>query len=120
HVTISDNNAIQRGINYFIEHDTDPNFTNPQVEDLHASRQKTLSLPAMDDDGNPQPRYVRVYSQYKGSPPSAPIYFGGNTPTPVNPGGTAKLTLLRSTGSGTAQNSGEQGASGLGKVLFRP
>jgi hypothetical protein len=87
---------------------------------LGASRSMNpVMLPAKDDNGKPQQFYFRGYSQYPGGHPGSPIHFGGQTPTAVNPGGSAKLTLLPSTGSGTAENTGQQGASGFGRNLFR-
>ena len=122
HAVINDTNPIQKGINYFVEYSTDPGFNRPHVEDLKSSRtMKPVMLPGMDDDGNPQPFYFRAYSMYQGSKrASPPIHFGGETPTPVDPGGTQQMTLIPSTGSGTAQATGEQGGSGFGKVLDRP
>jgi hypothetical protein len=121
HAVVSDNNPIQKNLHWFVEYDTDPAFNKPHVAHLGVSRSmQPINLPAKDDDGNDQTFYFRAYSQYPGSHPSAPIHFGGTTPTAVNPGGTGQMTLLSSTGSGTAQSSGEQGGSGFGKVLHRP
>lgn len=121
HAVITDNNAIQKNLEYFVEYDTNPDFRQPHVEHLGASRSmKPVMLPAMDDNGNPQKFYFRAYSQYRGSDPNTPVHFGGEVPTAVNPGGTQQMTLIPSTGSGTAQPTGQQGGSGLGKVLFRP
>lgn len=118
--SITDHNALHRNIQYFLEYDTDPNFTKPKVKHLGAGRHHSVVLPDKDALGNPQQFYFRAYSQYLGGGPSKPIAFGGETPAPVAPGGAHQLTLLPSTGSGTAQTSGEEGGSGLGKVLFRP
>jgi hypothetical protein len=121
HATISDNNPITKNLHYFLEYDTNPAFSQPHVMHLGASRSiPPITLPAQDDNGNAQQFYFRAYSQYPGGDPGAPQHFGGTTPTPVSPGGTQKLTLIPSTGSGTAQNTGQQGGSGFGKVLFRP
>ena len=120
HVTITDHNPIQRGINYFIEHSTNPTFIGAHVEHLNASRGRILTIPGMDDNGVAQPVYIRAYSQYRTSVPSKPVNFGGTTPTAVHPGGSVMMTLLPSTGSGTAISNGQQQGSGLGKVLFRP
>jgi hypothetical protein len=121
HAVINDSNPIQKGIHYFVEYDTDKNFTQPHVVHLGASRTMSpINLPALDDNGNPQQFYFRAYSQYPGGGPGGAIHFGGDTPTPVDPGGTQQMTLLPSTGSGTAQATGQQGQSGFGKVLTRP
>ena len=119
HMAISDNNQIQRGIEYFVEHDTNPAFMQPQVEHLGTSRQRMVTLPAKTDSGADQQFYFRAYSQYRGGLPSKPIHFGGTTPTPVSVGGTTQLTLIPSTGSGTAPNNGSRGGSGFGTVLKR-
>ena len=121
HAVISDANAIQKNIRYFVEYSTDSAFSQPHVKDLGASRtMEPITLPAMDDDGIPQKFYFRAYSQYQGSHPSSPQHFGGDTPTPVDPGGASQMTLLPSTGSGTAPNDGQRGGSGIGIVLVRP
>lgn len=120
HVTIQDNNPISKGVHYFVEYDTDPNFGRPHVEHFGASRGRVLNLPALDDAGAAQTYYVRGYSQYPGSDPGPKIPFGGTTPTPVTfPTGTTQLTLQPSTGSGTASPTGDQGGSGFGKVNTR-
>jgi hypothetical protein len=120
HVTISDAAPIRKGINYFVEADTDPNFTAPHVEDLGSSRGKFFTLPSKTDSGDAQPWYFRGYSQYPGSPPSRPVYFGGLSPTSITLTGSTQLTPLNSTGSGTASPSGQQGGSGFGIVPVRP
>lgn len=121
HATIDDANAIKRSLHYFVEYSTSPTFLQPHVVHLGASRSMPpLNLPALDDDGNPQQFYFRAYSQYPGGDPGVAMHYGGTTPTAVDPGGTMQLSLLPSTGSGTAQASGQQGGSGFGKVLHRP
>lgn len=120
HAVITDHSEIRRGIHYFLEYDTDPSFRRPQVKHLGASRSsEPLNLPEMDDDGNPQQWYFRAYSQMPGSHPSAPIKFGGETATAVNPGGGQMMTLIPSTGSGTAPANGQSAGQGFGKVLNR-
>lgn len=120
HVTINDNNPIQKGINYFVEHSTSPTFVGAHVVHLNASRGTILTLPGMTDDAVDQTHYIRAYSQYQGSDPGPKVNFGGTTPSGVLPGGSVMMTLLPSTGSGTAAGNGEQQGYGLGKVLFRP
>jgi hypothetical protein len=120
HGTIDDNNPIQKGLHYFVEYSTDKAFSQPHVKHLGASRTlDPMPLPAKTTGGQPQVYYFRAYSQYPGSHPGEVVHFGGNSPTPVAPGGTTQLTLLPSTGSGTAPNSGQRGNSGFGRTLFR-
>lgn len=126
HVTLTDNSAINRNIHYFLEYANEPNFLRAHVEHLGTSRGRVLNLPANDDSGTPQNYYFRAYSQYAGSKPSPHANFGGTTPVAVtmNPGATlttpTNLTLLPSTGSGTAAATGEQGAQGFGNFNRRP
>ena len=121
HAVVSDSNAINKNIHYFLEYSTDPNAAQWHIKPLGPSRSmEPITLPAMDDNGNPQSFYFRAYSQYQGSNPSKPIYFGGSTPTAVNPGGSQQLTLIPSTGSGTGSNTGEQSNVGFGVQLVRP
>lgn len=121
HAVISDPANISRNLNYFMEYDTNPSFTQPHVEHMGAARSTLMRLPGKNDGGDAQQFYFRAYSQYAGShKPSEPVVYGGTTtPTAIAPGGTDTLTLIPSTGSGTAPNSGFEGASGLGKVLHR-
>lgn len=120
HVTIQDNNPIRKGVNYFVEYDTDPSFPQPHIEHLGASRGRVLNLPARTDGDEAQTYYVRGYSGYQGSDPGPKIAHGGNNaPTPVSPTGATTLTLLPSTGSGTAAADGRQGGQGFGVVQTR-
>jgi hypothetical protein len=120
HATVEDNGAIQRGIHYFLEYADNPHFFQPHVVHMGASRSvPPFPLPAFDDSGNPQTWHFRAFSSYPGGLPNEPVNFGGDTPTPVSPGGTTRLTLLPSTGSGTAPSDGQRGGQGFGKVLFR-
>ena len=126
HAVINDSSAIQRGVHYFVEYQQlqtgkPLTFSQPHVVHLGTSRtMHPLVLPAKDDAGNAVHYIFQAYSQYPGGEPGEKVRFGGTTPTAVSPGGTVKMTLLPSTGSGTAQASGEQAGSGFGKVLFRP
>jgi len=120
HVTLTDSSQRSRALNYFVEHDTDPAFSNPHVLHLGASRGGFLTLPAFNDSNVAQNWHFRAYSMLPGSTkPSAPVYFGGAAnPTPVSVGGTTQLTPLNSTGSGTASTTGQQGLSGFGIPQF--
>jgi hypothetical protein len=120
HATISDSAPIQKGINYFVEYATEPNFLAPHVYHLNASRGHFVTLPSKTDSGAAQNWYARAYSQYPGSGPSRPVYFGGLSPTAITLTGTTQLTPLASTGSGTASPAGGQGGWGLGKIPNRP
>lgn len=120
HLQINDGGTVKQGIHYFSEVSTNPNFSNPIVVHHGTSRcAAPVPLPTYDDSGNKQTYYVRSYSQYLGSDPSKPVVYGVNAPTGFNMQGQTPLTLLNSSGSGTASNSGEQGGWGLGKVQSR-
>ena len=121
HAVINDQNALRRGVHYFLEYSNEPAFLQPHQIHLGASRSTTpFNLPAMDDNGNPQKWYFRAYSMYPGSAPGQKVKFGGNTATAVDPGGTQQMTLLPSTGSGTAPANGQAAGQGFGSVLHRP
>lgn len=112
HGAIADHNHIYRGINYFVEHADNPNFTDPQIVHLGPSRNFTLQL------GNTT-RYWRAYSSYGSSPPSSPAYHGNAAyPQPVSAGGPlGPPNFLPSQGSGTGAVG--QGLSGQGPIPFR-
>jgi hypothetical protein len=108
HVAITDNGQIGRAVNYFVEYDVTPNFLNPWVEHLGASRNKMISLP----NGT---YYMRAYSQYPaGGPPSTPI----TAPAPVVITNSPFPALLPSQASGTGKPS-TGGGHGAGKVISR-
>jgi hypothetical protein len=108
-VAITDNNQISRGVKYFAEHDTSPNFTNPHVIDMGTSRNHSTYLGS-------QALYWRAYSSYQSSPPSAPAYHGGAAQPLAVTGGVIG-TRAPSMGSGTGAP--RQGLSGPGPVAQR-
>lgn len=122
HVTINDANPIDKPVEWFLEHSVnDENFTNPHVIHLVSSRGTVLNLPTFQDDAETKNKYYfRAYSQYPGSQPSKPVYYGGSSPIGVTLNGETAMTLLPSTGSGTGSSTGNQGGWGRGKVLSRP
>lgn len=122
HVSLTHTAPVKKGINYFVEVDTNPNFPQPQVKPLGPSRASLpFVLPSLDDNGNQVNYYVRAFAQYPGSKPSKVTVFGGaGNPTAIKMGGSTKLSLLPSTGSGTSSVTGQQGASGFGRVLNSP
>jgi len=120
HVTATHNVPIDKNTHYFFEYDTDPSFPQPHVIHNGASRSvPPFTLPTKDDNGNPVSYYFRAYPQKLGSKPAAPVNFGGTTPTAVTMGGSTQMTLLTSTGSGTAAANGQQGGWGFGKTNTR-
>jgi hypothetical protein len=121
HVTIADTSPASRTREYWVEHSTSPNFTGATTYTKHlvASRDHWLTLPTLTDSGGAQPWYFRGYSQEPGSPPSAPVYYGGLSPTGVTLTGSTRLTPLPSTGSGTANSISPQGGWGRGKASVR-
>ena len=120
HATIQHNDPIRKGIHYFLEIDKDPSFPQPLVVHFGASRAPTpIFLPTKNDGGDTVTYYARAYPQYPGSNPGTKVVFGGLTPTGITMGGTTQMTLLPSTGSGTAQATGQQGGYGFGVVQTR-
>jgi hypothetical protein len=130
HHVLVHNQAVNKGVTYFSEVDTSPNFPNPHVISHGTSRSSFLSLPTYATataQANAQPTnyYLRSYAQNPGSDPSEPTVLGnigGETAIQMTPltGTTGSVTqLLPSTGSGTASPTGQQGGKGLGTVTKR-
>ena len=130
HHVLVHNQAVNKGVTYFSEVDTSPNFPNPHVISHGTSRSSFLSLPTYATataQANAQPTnyYLRSYAQNPGSDPSEPTVLGnigGETAIQMTPltGTTGSVTqLLPSTGSGTASPTGQQGGKGLGTVIKR-
>ncbi len=126
HHVLVHNQSVDRGISYFSEVDTDPNFPQPHVLHHGASRTSFLTLPTYSSAANKTANiktnyYLRSYAQNPGSDPCAPTVLGniGGTVS-IQMTGSSVTALLSSTGSGTAAQSGQQGGKGIGTVLQRP
>lgn len=122
HWVLTHNQQVHKGIRYFSEIDTDPNFTQPHVIDHGTSRSGFLHLPTFDNSSTQiQAYYLRSYAQYHGSDPSEATVLGGlSNATKIVMNGISACTLLPSKGSGTAATTGQQGGKGLGTVLTKP
>lgn len=92
------------GIHYFLEWDSNPAFASPQVEDIGPARNEYIAL------GN-QTLYFRAYSQYRNSPRSQAIVYGGSSPIAVVGGGSAGPAPAPSQGSGGAGGKGGFGGT---------
>lgn len=114
-VAIFDNSPSRNGsvgIMYFLEYSTTPNFATAtfHVVDLGAARNWRGTL------GN-LTLYWRAYSQFTGSAPSAPVYFGSqDAPTAVVGGGSNGPTPNPGSGSGNGPSNGSEGATGAGQL----
>ncbi len=118
-VTIDHDSPIQKGVRYITHIATNPQFSNAIIVDHGASRcPPHFNLPTKDSSGHTHNYYVATIAQYPGSRPSAPTYFGGSAPSPINMGGTTQLDVMPGTGSGTASNGGDTFV-GLGKSQLR-
>lgn len=104
-VTIEDNSPVNRGINYFAEYSTSPDFSTFSVVPMVSSRQ--LDVPV--GTGNV---FWRGYSAYGTGSPSTPVYHG----VAVNStGATASAAAgVPGTGSGTEPSVQPQGGAGFG------
>ena len=121
HHTLTHNQALKKGVRYFSEIDTSPEFLSPHVIDHGTSRSSFLTLPTNDSSSVKQTYYLRSYAQYPGSDPCPPTVFGNiGGAIGIHMTGTSNTTLLTSAGSGTASPTGQQGGKGLGVVLNRP
>lgn len=109
-VSINHQGPIYRGVRYYVEHASNPNFTDPHIVPMHDSRNANVYL------GNVT-RYWRGYAAYPQSGPGSPAYHGGSQPIAVTGGGTAGPAFLKSQGSGTGLPG--EGLSGPGPVPFR-
>jgi hypothetical protein len=119
HATANHPGVLNKGVKTVWQVDTNPSFSQPHIITTE-SRTLITTLPTNDDNGHPVSYYVRAIPQYQGSQPQQPTNFGTTKPTPIVMAGTTNMTLLPSTGAGTASNNGQQGLHGLGKVLTRP
>lgn len=113
HVAINDQEELYRGVQYWVAHADNPNFTNA----IHTQASGTELRNHTEFIGN-QTRYVQVYKSYPWSGPTQPVIHGGATPIAVNGGGSiAGPLFLPSQGTGTGMQN--QHPSGPGPVAFR-
>lgn len=119
HIQISHAGELHRNVRYFSEITPSTSPGQHIVVDHGASRTShPILLPTFPDGGGDKTTYtVKSYAQYPSSQPSQPTL--ANSGTAFTMGGATQMTLLPSTGSGTASSSGQQGGSGLGKVQKR-
>ena len=120
HVTIQHSGNIQQGVHYFVEAANNQGFVGAHPIHFGTSRTRDpIHLAPYDSAGTAQKWYLRGFAQYPGSDPSAPVNYGGASPTAISTTGTTRLTWNPSTGSGTAANSGQQVGWGFGKQQRR-
>ena len=118
-VVINHTAPVQKGIQYITHIATNPQFSNSIIYDHGSSRVPVhIALPTKNAAGDNHQYYVATVAQYQGSAPSAPTFFGGETPAPITMGGTTQMDIQPGTGSGTAENGG-QTLVGLGKAQVR-
>ena len=113
HVAINDQEPLYRGVQYWVAHADNPNFTNA----IHTQASGTELRNHTEFIGN-QTRYVQAYKSYPWSGPTPPIIHGGAIPIAVQGGGNVAGPLYlpsQGTGTGTAG----QHPSGPGPVAFR-
>ena len=120
HITINHSAPIQQGIHYFVEVANNKEFIGAHPIAYGTSRTRDpIHLAPLDSTGAAQTWYARGFCQYPGSDPSAPVVYGGTSPTPITTTGTTRLTWSPSTGSGTSSNNGSQIGWGFGKQQTR-
>ena len=108
-IAITDQNQISRGINYWAEHDSDPNFSNPHIIDMGQSRNHSVYLGS-------QALHWRAYSSYPSSPSSPAAYHGSaGQPLPVTGGVPGPRAQSQGAGTGAPR----QGLHGPGPVPQR-
>ncbi len=101
-----------RGVEYFVEHASNPNFTDSHIVHMGTSRNANLFL------GNAT-RYFKAYAAYPGSHSGPAVFHGGSKqPQPVTGGGAIPApTFAASQGSGTGTPG--QTHSGFGPTPYR-
>lgn len=105
-VAIQDNNPVNRGVNYFVEYSTVPNFAGTTTKTIPLGPSRNGRIPVGSG-----PVYFRAYSSYLTSSPSDPVYHGNA----VDAGGTFVSTSgLPGVGSGTEPSLNPQAGAGFG------
>ena len=107
-----DGAQFYRGVQYFVEHDSSAQFTNPHVIDMGASRNASVFL------GNTK-RYFRAYAAYPGSGPGPIAYHAKNGQPQVVSGGGSVPGAVFGDSQGSGTGTAGQGHSGPGPVPYR-
>jgi hypothetical protein len=101
-----------RSPNYFLVHADNPQFTNPHIVDLGASRNWNGFL------GNTN-RYFAAYASYQSSPPSPMTYHGGRGQPQIVKGGGSVPGAVFGASQGSGTGTAGVAHSGPGPVPFR-
>jgi len=104
---------IYRGVNYFLVHADNPNFTNPHIVDMGTSRNW-----ASGNWGNAQ-RYFAAYASYPGSGPTPMVYHGTSAEPQLVSGGSPLPAPNFGNSQGSGTGDAGVGHSGFGPVPFR-
>lgn len=99
HVTLTDRNPRTRQVHYFVEYDTNANFSNAHTISLHIGR--SARIPTFFGT---TPFYVRAYAMYPDGGRSSILYHGtAQRPVAILDGAaTAGPPLPTTPGSGTS------------------
>lgn len=108
-LAITDNGQVSRGINYWAEHDTSPDFSNPHIIDMGQSRNYNIHMGA-------QSLYWRAYSSYP-SGQASPYVYHQEQGRPASVLGGVAGTRAPSQGAGTGAPG--YGAAGGGPIQSR-
>ena len=112
HVALNDQGPLFRGVQYWVAHADNPNFTNA----VHTQASGTELRNHTEFIGN-QTRYVQAYKSYPWSGPTQAVVHGGASPIAVQGGGSVAGPLyLPSEGTGTGP---QNQITGPGPVAFR-
>jgi hypothetical protein len=123
HFTVEDNSPRGRALHNFLEISTSSSFSpaSTYTRELGPGRHHVESLPTFLDDGSTkQTYYARCYTMEPGSKKSSEhIYHGqAGAPTGFQMNGSTALTLMPSTGCGTAPSNGQKAGVGFGASQF--
>ena len=101
-----------RSPNYFLVHADNPQFTNPHIVDMGASRNWNGFL------GNTS-RYFGAYASYQSSPPSPLVYHGGKATPQIVKGGGSVPGAIFGVGQGSGTGTAGVAHSGVGPTPYR-
>lgn len=104
-ITITDNSPVSRGVQYFAEGSTTPDFKSGSVITIPMGPSRVAIVPT-----GAGAIHWRGFHQYPTSAPSDPVYAAAA----VDAGGGARIASLSSPGSGTEPSLDPQPGAGFG------
>jgi hypothetical protein len=93
-IAIQHDGEFYEGVHYLVDYSPTPNFQGARTQDIGSSRNHVFPIGQWNG-------YYQVRAKYPTGQSTAPVIFGGPTPTLVRGGSASAVSLLPNQGAGT-------------------